>query len=215
MSVGHPTFNTKTNSSMAAMTVNSWLFWARGWKSVKLIWGCFRKSSHCWPAVTQRLKCSPQTHTARDSLHNPRSLHADSRYLCPSLRTPRTPLTRKYTTKPRRTIWKNTNDQGLLESLLAPQGSCPGYRKEQLHVQPFDWPEGHNVQLEAVLSTIRNRELEQEGEDSQQVGVNIVEGELQDHSMGSAKHMTSLPILFAGIVLPGNPEPGRFCSTCG
>lgn len=75
-----------------------------------------------------------------------------------------------------------------------PRDRGPGYREEQLHVQPSDWPEGHDVQLEAVLSPIRNRELEQEGENSQQVGVDVVEGELQGDGEGSAKHNISCSV---------------------
>lgn len=58
------------------------------------------------------------------------------------------------------------------------------YHKKELQVQACDWPQAGGEKVEAGLGTLRNRELKEEGENCQEVGVDVVKGELHIHSTG-------------------------------
>lgn len=58
------------------------------------------------------------------------------------------------------------------------------YREKELQVQACDWPQSDDNEVKTGLGTLGNRELKQEGEDSQLVCVDVVERELHKHSTG-------------------------------
>lgn len=69
-------------------------------------------------------------------------------------------------------------------SLDLPQG-VRSYRQKELQVNACDWPKSKEIKLKAGLSTLRNWEPKQEGDDSQQICVDVVEGELHENRTSS------------------------------
>jgi len=59
-----------------------------------------------------------------------------------------------------------------------------GYHEKELQIQACDWPQSDDEEVKAGLSTLRNRKLDEEGENSHEVGVDVVERELHEHSTG-------------------------------
>lgn len=55
------------------------------------------------------------------------------------------------------------------------------YREKQLQIQAPEWPQGDDVELHAGQSPIRNGKLHQEGEDRQEIRVDVVQRELHKH----------------------------------
>lgn len=58
---------------------------------------------------------------------------------------------------------------------MVSKGFARGYHEKELQVQACDWPQSDNKEVQAGLGTLRNWKLKQEGEDSQEVCVDVVE----------------------------------------
>lgn len=79
------------------------------------------------------------------------------------------------------------------------------YHEKELQVQACDWPHRDDKEVHAGLGTLRNRKLKQEGKDSQEICVDVVQREFHKHSAApTTKHTKvitqdmSLPLLVAG-----------------
>lgn len=69
-------------------------------------------------------------------------------------------------------------------------GVARGYHEKKLQVQACDWPQSDDKEVKAGLGTLRNWKLKQEGEDGQEVCVDVVERELHKHSTGPTNTQT-------------------------
>lgn len=73
------------------------------------------------------------------------------------------------------------------------------HHQEELQIQACDWPQGDDAEVQAGLSALRDRKLKQEGEDGEQVCVDVVEREVQRH--GSSPGKTHTRTLFKMQIL--------------
>lgn len=80
----------------------------------------------------------------------------------------------------RLSLSNNAKDRGV-------RGVARDYHEKKLQVQACDWPQRDDREVKAGQGTLRNWELKQEGEDSQQICVDVVERELHKHSTGPMK----------------------------
>lgn len=69
------------------------------------------------------------------------------------------------------------------------------HHQEELQIQACDWPQGDDAEVQAGLSALRDRKLKEEGEDGEEVGVDVVEREVQRHgsSPGETRTHTHTP----------------------
>lgn len=101
-------------------------------------------------------------------------------------------------------IWKNERSQTGEQSqgqekdsgvagrryCLFGRGVASGYHEKQLQVKACDWPQGDDQEVQAGLGTLRNWKLNQEGENREEVCVDVVERELHKHGPGPTKTHT-------------------------
>lgn len=66
------------------------------------------------------------------------------------------------------------------------------YREKELQIQACEWPQCDDVEVHAGQSAIGDWKLDEEGEDGQEVCVDVVQRELHNHStspVNTRKHL--------------------------
>lgn len=56
------------------------------------------------------------------------------------------------------------------------------YREKELQIQASEWPQGDDAEVHTGQSAIRDWKLDEEGEDGQEICVDVVQRELHRHS---------------------------------